>query len=255
LEKKRQIKYEQISPDKTLSDYVKCFWKFENLSDKEYLSTILPDGCCDILFVLKQNKLQKISLTGIWARPVDVLNPPGNFIIGIRFKPMGIEYIVQQKVSEILNNKRILANDFWNCNKLDFLNFKELIGILTLKMNSILGTEKGIDSRKIDLFNLIYQTNGGISVEELADKLTWSGRQMNRYFSEKFGLSIKAYCNIIKAYESYKDIKKGKLYPNLNYYDQSHYIKEIKKHTGTNPKDLKNNQNDRFLQLYTMNEK
>jgi AraC-like DNA-binding protein len=252
LKENIQIKYLQIIPESPLSDYVKCFWKFENLSNNEYLSTILPDGCCDILIILKHNKPEKISLTGVWTKPVDVLNLPGISIIGIRFKPPGIEYIVQQNVSEILNNERILGSDFWSSDKHDLLDFKEFTNYLTIKMNSILGSGKGVDQRKINLFRLIYQSNGAISVEDLADKVIWSRRQMNRYFNEKFGISLKAYCNIIKVYESFKDIKKGKLYPELNYYDQSHFIKEIKKHTGTNPKNLKNNKNDRFLQLSTM---
>jgi AraC-like DNA-binding protein len=255
LEERVQIKYKQINPKEPLSDYIKSFWKFENPSEKDYFSTILPDGCCDILFILNKNQLQRISLTGIWTKPVDVINPPDISIIGIRFKPLGIEYIVQQNVSEILNKKRILSNDFWNSDQLNLFDFNGFVDKQTIKMNALLGSGKGVDPRKIDLFNLIFQSNGAIAVEELSDKVNWSRRQINRYFNEKFGISLKAYCNIIKVYESFKDIKKGKLYTYLNYYDQSHFIKEIKKHTGANPKDLKNNQNDRFLQLFTMNEK
>lgn len=255
LKENIQIEYLQIIPESPLSDFVKCFWKFENLSNKEYLSTILPDGCGDVLIKLVHNKLQKVLLTGIWTKPVDVNNPCGITIIGIRFKPLGIEYILQQNISDIVNFEHILENDFWNIDSLIALDFKGFINNLTIKMNSILGSGKGVDQRKVDLFKLIYHTNGSISVEELANKLNWSRRQINRYFNEKFGISLKAYCNIIKVYESYKDIKKGNLYPVLNYYDQSHFIKEIKKHTGTNPKKLKNNKNDRYLQLSTMDKK
>lgn len=40
-----------------------------------------------------------------------------------------------------------------------------------------------------------------------------------------------------------------------NYFDQSHFIKDLKKHTGNNPTELFENKSDRFLQLATMVEK
>lgn len=48
---------------------------------------------------------------------------------------------------------------------------------------------------------------------------------------------------------SFESIKEGTLYPDLNYYDQSHYIKETKKYTGESPKKLLKNEDDRFLQF------
>ena len=39
------------------------------------------------------------------------------------------------------------------------------------------------------------------------------------------------------------------LSPQTDYFDQAHFIKEIKKYTGTTPKELHKNKNDRFLQL------
>ena len=82
-----------------------------------------------------------------------------------------------------------------------------------------------------------------------ADKVFWSSRQMNRYFNKMFGLSLKSYCNILRCSAAYKDIKKGDLLSNQNYYDRSHFNKEIKKHTNHTPKNLLENENDRFLQI------
>ena len=45
------------------------------------------------------------------------------------------------------------------------------------------------------------------------------------------------------------DISKGLLYPQKDFFDQAHFIKEVKKYTGTTPKELYKNKNDRFLQL------
>ena len=63
------------------------------------------------------------------------------------------------------------------------------------------------------------------------------------------GVSLKAYLNIQKCYSSYFHIRDGEFYPTNEYFDQSHFIREIKKHTGKTPKELYKKQNDRFIQL------
>jgi len=98
---------------------------------------------------------------------------------------------------------------------------------------------------------LLFSTFGSIRVEELSNKVFWNSRQINRYFSSKFGLSLKTYANILRCSKSFREIEKGKFSPDLNFYDQSHFIKEIKKHSGSNPKELHQNKNDRFLQFST----
>jgi AraC-like DNA-binding protein len=93
------------------------------------------------------------------------------------------------------------------------------------------------------------QTKGNERVSFYIDKLFWSGRQINRYFNKMFGLSLKSYCNILRFSASFKDLKRGDLMSNQNYYDRSHFNKEIKKYSNNTPKSLSNNQNDRFLQI------
>lgn len=78
---------------------------------------------------------------------------------------------------------------------------------------------------------------------------------MNRYFNQTFGLSLKAYCNILRFRASIEHIKQGKLFPELNFSDQAHFIKEVKKLSGVVPKELSKNENDRFIQLSTLTKK
>ena len=106
-----------------------------------------------------------------------------------------------------------------------------------------------IDERKRKLFELIYASNGEMSVKELSEKVYWSSRQINRYFNQQFGLSLKAYCNILRFRKSLEHIAQGKLFPELNFTDQTHFIKEIKKFSGVVPKELSKNKNDRFVLL------
>jgi AraC-like DNA-binding protein len=158
-----------------------------------------------------------------------------------------VEYVLHQSIADILNTGRILPNDFWGLTADDLNDFDMFCNKATSKILSLLPTE--IDERKRILFESIFASNGEISVKELSEKLFWNERQINQYFNQQFGVSLKAYCNILRFQASLSHIKEGKLYPQLNYYDQSHFIKEIKKFSGVSPKELFKNQNDRFLQF------
>jgi AraC-like DNA-binding protein len=88
-----------------------------------------------------------------------------------------------------------------------------------------------------------------MSVQELSEKVYWSARQINRYFNLQFGVSLKVFCNILRFRMSLEHIAHGQLFPELNFTDQNHFIKEVKKFSGAVPKELFKNQNDRFILL------
>jgi len=66
---------------------------------------------------------------------------------------------------------------------------------------------------------------------------------------------VKAYCKILRFQASLEHIREGELYPQLNFTDQSHFIKEIKKLSGVSPKELHKNDNGRFLQFLALGRK
>jgi AraC-like DNA-binding protein len=106
-----------------------------------------------------------------------------------------------------------------------------------------------IDSRKKTLFELLYAAQGSMTVQELSEKVFWSSRQINRYFNQQFGISLKLYCNILRFGASFKHLSEGKLFPEHNFTDQNHFIKEIKRYAGVTPKVLSKNKNERFVNI------
>jgi AraC-like DNA-binding protein len=95
-----------------------------------------------------------------------------------------------------------------------------------------------IDARKQKLFELIYDSAGSMTVKELSEKVYWTSRQINRYFNQQFGISLKAYCNILRFRASFGHIKEGRLFPEQNFSDQAHFIKEVRKLSGVAPREL-----------------
>ena len=184
---------------------------------------------------------------GLETKPKPLANQDVSIVFAVSFNPLAMEYILQRSVAGILDNEIMLPNNFWNFNINDLEDFDTFCEKATQKIQSILPKE--IDNRKVKLFELLFATDGEISVKELSEKIFWSSRQINRYFNEQFGVSLKTYCKIIRFRASLQDIKDGKLFPQHNFTDQSHFIKDIKKLSGVSPKELHKNKNDRFLQF------
>lgn len=238
--------YKLVPPDKPLADFVYSFSSLQNISDITE-GVIVPNGRIDLIFFKTTDNQFLISLMGLETKPKLMPGLHISTFFAINFNPLAVEYVLHHSIADILNGGRILTNNFWDFNANDLNDFDMFCEKASIRIQSLL--PKDIDERKRKLFEWVFTTNGEISVKDLSEKLFWSERQINQYFNQQFGLSLKAYCNILRFQASLSHIKEGKLFPQLNYYDQSHFIKEIKKFSGVSPKELFKNQNDRFLQF------
>tara|TARA_R110002096_G_scaffold209585_1_gene396759 strand:+ start:2040 stop:2789 length:750 start_codon:yes stop_codon:yes gene_type:complete len=241
--------YYQQASNAILKQYIRCFWWFDNDSSKNLNYTILPDGFFDIVVRFDNYKFQNTVLTGLYTKEIEVVIPPNHQLFGIQFKLPAVEYLFCESIAPLLNSEKKLPDAFWNLNSFDFTENTDTIDRLSSIINQEVKKENNLDDRKLHLFRLLSQTKGNQSVRYFTDKVFWSSRQINRYFNKMFGLSLKSYCNILRCSAAFKDIKKGDLLSNQNYYDRSHFNKEIKKYTNHTPKNLSNNENDRFLQI------
>jgi len=239
------LKYRLVKPEATLADFVYGFSALQNISHIDE-GIIIPNGKVDLIFTVGINQQLRVGLLGLETKP-KTANVRVSSFFAVNFNPLAVEYVFQDSIADIRNSGKELPNDFWDFHIDDLTDFEAFCKKASQKIQSLL-PEK-IDERKRKLFELIFETNGEIPVKELSEKVHWSARQINHYFNRYFGLSLKAYCNILRFQASLAHIKAGQLFPQLNYYDQSHFIKEIKKLSGVSPKELHKNENDRFLQF------
>ncbi len=251
------MRYKEHKTGHTLSHIVKCFWEYDNLDNlKDIEYTIIPDGYFDLICEIDDsNQLLNIFLTGIWTQPVKTRIKRKTKLLGVRFKLIASECIFKQSINRILNTTSDLPIDFLGIPPSSFYSLGAFTKKISQTFNCRLKSIKEIDYRKLNLFRLIYENQGNITVKNLSENIFWSSRQINRYFNQQYGFSLKTYLNIIKCRASYSEIANGQLSPTKNYFDQAHFIKEIKKYTGTTPKELYHNKNDRFLQLSMLGEK
>ena len=246
----KDFEYKVTKPDKSLIDFVESFWFLKNKSGNDKEITILPDGRIDMFISQSKTEPFHITLSGIETQPDQATLKSKTIMFAISFKLLASEYIFQNTVSNLLNFATHLPAGFWDFNASDLNDFDAFCKKATQKIQSLL--PQRIDPRKQELFELVYSTNGELTVKELSDKVFWSSRQINRYFNKQFGLPLKEYCNILRFRASFYHLKEGKLFPQQNFADQSHFIRDIKKMSGVSPKELKRNENDRFIQFSTL---
>ncbi len=245
--------YKFIKPNKSLSDFVESVGMFHNQSGEAKEVVVMPDGRIDLFFSQSASEPYYVALIGLETEPEQRSIPPQTLAFVISFKPLAVEYILHTSIADLLNTAKDFPNDFWTFNTDDLKDFEAFYKKASQKITALLPEE--IDERKRKLFELIYSSNGEMSVKELSEKVFWSSRQINRYFNQQLGLSLKAYCTILRFRASLEHIAQGKLFPELNFTDQTHFIKEIKKFSGVVPKELLKNKNDRFVLLSVLKQK
>jgi len=249
---KNQLEYLSLKPDGILEDLVESIWMMRYHADETAESIIVPDGKLDIALLAVENGSFEIFISGISTGPVIKPPFPKSTMMVISFHPIAAEYIFSQSFADLKNDRQKLPEGYWGFCRDDLSDFEyfyeKACYIISLKLT------KEVDRRKLKLFELIYSSKGAVTVKELSEKVGWGSRQMNRYFKSWLGVSLKSYLNMIRFSNSLKQLKNGDFYPELNYGDQSHFIREIKKFAGVKPTILNKNENDRFIQLSMMPE-
>jgi len=244
--------YKAVDPDESLLDFVENIGMFLNYSNQQKEVVLMPDGRIDLFFMKSESEPFQTTLIGLETVPEQQYIPANAVAYKISFKPLGAEYLLQTSIAYILNSAKLLAPDFWGITTEDLTSFEAFHKKIAQKIRTLLPKE--IDERKRKLFKLVYESNGEIKVQELSEAISWSSREINRYFNKQFGLSLNAFCKILRFKASLEHIAKGRLFPELNFTDQTHFIKEIKKFSGVVPRELLKNKDDRFILLSVLKE-
>ena len=123
-------------------------------------------------------------------------------------------------------------------NIIDLKNTNERIEYLKHYLLKKTKEQKEIPFMKI--VEKIYENPNEQSVTDIAKKFGYNERNLYRVFKKNFGVSPKVLLNILRLHLCLTLILENKM--NLidialscGFYDQSHFIKEIKRYTGISP--------------------
>jgi len=247
--------YRQKPDDETLQLFIEYFWetKFDTLWSKYpegFADTLFPNiGCtyfinlntpCNILFDNKSFHISKEAFLPR-AKPLTLRHFKGNKVFGIKFLASPI--LLEKKINFIeyqnfvypltfLIDQNILAT-IRNAN-----SFQERIEIVSdyfLKMiteNKLQKNPVFIVTETIHYCKIKQQYNLPLSF--FVNLLQVSSKSIQRYFASTTGLNYKQAICILRIRAAIELKRKNIKTPSttLGYYDNSHFLKELKKFTG-----------------------
>lgn len=240
------INYSVQQADEPLKDFIFNFWKTQNNTDTASQYTVMPDAGIELIISVQPDRPNQMNLFGLSTHILDIIIPPGTVLFGVRFKLLAVEYLLQTTLPTNSNQKP--PTNLWD---VELQSETTLTGFV-VSMGALLQQQINwltIDPRKRKLLELVYSRKGAISVHQLALETGWAARQINRYFRATFGLPLKEYLEQLQFFSSLPQIGQGEFYPQAHYYDQSHFIRQTKKYTGSTPKQLYQQRDVRFVQL------
>ena len=225
-----QRAYQEIKPIKKLENLVNSFWMHCNLTDQPEHMTIVPDSFLKIIFFVENESITKYFMAGLFIHEINYFVPPNSTLFGCKLKILAPEYLINHEMASILQKLKQLDIEYLNLKYLELSSFEDIVQQWQIEFLKI-KPKKEVAANKLRLSQLLDKMKGDITTKEVSEQIYWTNRQINRYMNKYVGVSLKKYLNIQKAYYSYRQIMEGRLFPEKDYFDQAHFIREIKKHT------------------------
>jgi len=239
---KENIKYEEYQINE-LSEYCMCIWTMQSrkILDKTIYNYILPDACIDIVIDFSD---KTICFAGFSKDTIPFeLNKKIDFM-GVRLKPSAFYNIFGISSDKIMDNQ-IPFSKIENKNSLEkILNTTDINERLCILKNYLLEKVKDKPSTKfIKIVEELYKNPKEQNVITIAQNYTCNERHLYRIFKTNYGVSPKVLLNILRLHLCLTLImdKNMNLIDIANlcgFYDQAHFIKEVKKYTGYSPLQL-----------------
>lgn len=203
----------------------------------------IPDGCTDMLLCCSNDK-RPLTVCGTGLSPRKLNVTKGERYFGVRFLPgffmtednqlsfadtVGKD-IFYDKLTDMCE-KIIEADDFYQ--RIDIFlesymrKYKEPVG-----------------DKAAAIRDRIIHTNGKDTVESIAEETGYCRRYLTRVFREAFGMTPKAFSDIIRLQciirlfrNGMNEVDNQRLADEFGFYDQSHLLRFFRKYLGITPKN------------------
>jgi AraC-like DNA-binding protein len=241
------LSYSEFQPAVRLKSYVQCYWMMRSPYSIETPSShqILPDGCMDILFELRNHSVEVV---GTMTKAFHAESVDGMEFYGIRFNPAGIFPFIQMDASDFTDAsadaQHVLGG--WMFGVVEKLRSdisdQERVELLNSFLIERLATCEQDDVRFLSFLSKLEKSERGVlRVEEALGMVGMSQRTLERYFQKQVGISAKKFLSvlrfrrILREIGSQQSIDWADLAIRHGYHDQSHFVHEFKGFTGTTP--------------------
>lgn len=229
--------------EKQFQPYIMCIWKMTSKHTlvEPITNTVLPDGCIDLIVDFKS---REIIFTGFSKNTEDVVLEGDVDFIGIRFKPGAIYCLFNVAAGQVMNHT-ILFHEIEKKENLDsiFATNNTQLQIDVLMRYLATKIDKSKDMQLLSFVDTLYHTPTSKCVSDIGELLGYGTRQLQRVFLKNYGVTPRVLLNILRLHKcltllfdhskSLQDIAMES-----GFYDQAHFIKEIKRYTGILPTTL-----------------
>ena len=244
---RKNVSYREITPSPDFREYIYCYWRLHSTVKLDYpfMYRVVSDGCIDILFETSQ--MDRVFITGFSTRFIEFdLGTDFNYV-GVRFLPTGFPILFNLAASKFTNEFLDLSpflpelTDSFKqigSHELSLEHFKAAFDSIFKELIQT-GIPVAPDPRVLNAMEEILSARGDVDIQSLDTGL--SERQLRRLFKFYYGESPKTFCqivrfqNILQSKPSMQSLKQNKIFYNLGYYDQAHFIKEFKNFYGVTP--------------------
>jgi AraC-like DNA-binding protein len=252
------MKYYTIQPPDILKPFVRFFWVLEHelaAGEPQYVYRSIADGCTEMVFHY-QSSFDEIAEQGWQSRSASGIqfqtDTYRRFVTHESFGIFGA-YIYPFAVPRFFN---IPSSEATN-HALDYDTFLGSAGLeleerIMLAPNNLKRAEiltdfllmrlrhnVPTDDRIITSIRHVIHSKQHHTVAQLADIFNFSTRQFDRKFKEYAGFSPKTYLRLVRLQDAIQQYSSDKSLTQIalecGYYDQSHFIHDVKAFTGYHP--------------------
>lgn len=242
-----KVVYREISPEIEIENFVYCFWQLRTKTtlDQNFIYRVVSDGCIDIFF--DHTQTSENFVMGFCRKYTEFYLDKSFDYIGIRFLPAVFPLLFEvnaktlsdesHRLNEILPE---LSNWITTEIRPDH-SFENIVKQLNRKFKRIKKKRNfKHDPRFFNALEVIFQRRGFLDIEKELDT-GFSPRQLRRVFNFYLGTTAKTFCNVVRfqhilnAKPSKQSLKENKVYFDVGFYDQAHFIKNFSTFYGVTP--------------------
>lgn len=250
----------QVSPSKELSPYIKHYLFLDNTETAVQKFRLFSDGNTGLVFSTKSKLISGINkyevkdylpssfLYGQLNGYKDLYSENEITLIIVVFQPNGIHQLLGIPANEF-HDSIIPVEDVFgkNAAKLQESLFQQnnqiRVELLNSFFNSLIANKTASNQLLVKhSLNFITANKGHFTIKQLVEHTGYTERHLERKFKECVGLNPKKFGNVVRLHHFLKLLKDKTNETNLTticydagFSDQSHLIKEFRKHTGLTP--------------------
>lgn len=252
------MRYYTIPPPEILKPYVRCFWVFEHdlsAGEPSYIYRSVADGCAEIVFHYKgvfdditgaiNPAIYRSGLHSQTSQYSRFITHEDFGIFGAYLYPYAIPGLFGLPAEETTNtqiNLELLLGYEGKLLEEQIMmaaDNTQRVNILSMYLEKQLHKSQSLEKSMMQAVRYAIYDRSGSNVNQLASKFALSTRQFNRKFKIYSGFSPKMYLRLTRLQSALKQYGQNKSLTQIayecGYYDQSHFIHDVKAFTGYHP--------------------